>query len=179
MDILNYNKTQTTQFILPLLFRDKKFTQVITDFDSLINGYIADFDRPNYDNKIILVFKNKQNGLPTENMIEHYTKTIKDGEDSNEIFVYVYDLPNDYQEDYTFFLLGKYSRFSDDAKKKILNFWDADENTLLYGALYRTGSTIKKFYKDNFNTNIDDKWTIENKEWWIEPVLRKEIYGAE
>jgi acyl-CoA synthetase (AMP-forming)/AMP-acid ligase II len=179
MDILNYNKTQTTQFIIPLLFKDKQITEIITNFDSLVNGYIADFDKPNLDNKIILVFNSKQKQLPEENQIEHYTKTVKDGEKTNDLFFYVYDLPEKYQEDYTFFLVGKYSKFSTEAKSQILNFWEAGENTLLYGVLYRTGTAIKKFWKDNFDTKIDDIWTKDDREWWIEPILRKEIYGTE
>lgn len=175
MDILRYNKTQTTQFIIPLLFRDKQFNELITDFDSLINAYIADFDKPKYDNKVIIAFRDKQKNLPEENRIEHYTKTIKD----EIIHFYVYSLPKEFEEDYTLFLLGKYSSFTESAKQKILNFWNSNEDSLLYGALYKTGETIKKFYKENFDTKIDDTWSNGESEWWPEPILRKEIYGAE
>ena len=175
MDILAYKKTLASQFLMPLLFENKKFTEIITDFDSFVNAYIADFDKPNYDNKIILVFKTKQKDLPEANLVDTYTKTIKDV----EIYFYVYDIPDDLSDNYTMWLMGRYSLFTDRAKKIILNFWSADSNTLLYGVLYKTGDKIKAFYKENFKTNLDEKWTSDDKDWWIEPILSREIYGAE
>lgn len=174
MDILAYNKTSTSQFIMPLLFGNKKFNEIITDFESFVNAYIADFDKPENDNKIILVFNEKQKELPELNMTDHYTKTIKD----EELFFYVYEIPESLSDNYTYWLMGKYSLFTKEAKDTILNFWDAGENTLLYGALYKTGDAIKNFYKNNFKKKLD-KWTNEDEEWWIEPSLSKEIYGAE
>lgn len=174
MDILGYNKTLATSFIMPLLFKDKKFTEIISDFDSFVNAYIADFDKPELDNKIILVFNTKQKQLPESNQINHYTKKLKD----DEVFVYVYEIPEDLSENYTYWLMGKYSQFTKEAKDRILNFWDCGENTLLYGVLYKTGDTIKNFYKKNFKKTLD-RWTNENEDWWIEPTLSKEIYGAE
>lgn len=174
MDILAYNKTFTSQFIMPLLFKDKKFTEIITDFESFVNAYIADFDKPEFDNKIILVFNEKQKELPESNMIEHYTKLIKD----ETLYFYVYEIPEEYSENYVFWLMGKYSLFTKEAKEQILNFWDCGENTLLYGALYKTGDAIKNFYKTNFKKKLD-RWSNEEEELWIEPLLSKEIYGTE
>ena len=175
MDILAYNKTSTSQFIMPLLFANKKFSEIITDFDTFVNAYIADFDKPEYDNKVILIFNEKQKELPESNMTDHYTKDIKDGE---TLFAYVYEIPEELGDNYALWLLGKYSMFTKDAKDAILNFWDAGENTLLYGVLYKTGDAIKNFYKNNLNIKLG-KWTNEKEEWWIEPTLSKEIYGAE
>src|SRR5512133_2932116 len=120
MDILLFNKTKASQFLMPLLFDNKKFTDLITDFKDFVNAYIADFDKPNHDNKVILVFNTKQKSLPETNQIDKYTKEIKDGEVTH--FFYVYDLPTQYEDDYAMWLLGKYSMLSDKAKQQILNF---------------------------------------------------------
>lgn len=175
MDILAYNKTLASQFLMPLLFEDRKFTQIISDFNSFVNAYIADFDKPENDNKIILVFNKKQKDLPELNQVEHYTKTIKD----ETLYFYVYEIPAGLDDNYTFWLVGRYSMFSDRAKQIILNFWDADEDTLLYGVLYKTGEKILKFYRDNFNKKLDTVRDNSDEDWWIEPQLSKEIYGAE
>jgi hypothetical protein len=174
MDILAKKKTLTSQFLMPLLFEDKQFSRIIPDYYTFINAYIADFDKPMHDNRIILVFNKKQKDLPELDRIDYYTRKIKD----DEQFVYVYDIPDNLSENYTHFLLGKYSKFTDRAKQIILNFWDAGEDTLLYGALYRKGDAIPKFYKKHFNKNIDKKWINDDEEWWIEPSLNTEIYGT-
>jgi hypothetical protein len=175
MDILAKRKTLTSQFLMPLLFEHKQFSKIISDYTSFVNAYIADFDKPQHDNKIIVVFKTKQKYLPELNRIDSYTKTIK----GDERFIYVYDIPDDLSENYSFWLLGKYSQFTDRAKKIILNFWDAGEDTLLYGALYKKGDAIPKFYMKHFKKNINDQWTNKDEEWWITPTLAKEIYGTE
>ena len=179
MDILAKKKTLTSQFLMPLLFENKQFSRIIPDYETFINAYIADFDKPNYDNKIILVFNTKQKDLPELNRVDKYTKTIKDGEEDKEVFAYVYEIPDDLSENYTDWLMGKYSMFTDRAKQIILNFWEAGEDTLLYGALYKKGDAIPAFYKKHFNKNINKKWINDDEEWWIEPTLNQEIYGAE
>lgn len=175
MDILLYKKTKTSQFIMPLLF-NKTLSEIITDFNSFEGAYIADFDKPNYDNKIILVFNKRQKNLPELNRVDKYTKTIKD---SKEHFIYVYDLPTEFEDDYASFLIGRYSHLSEQAKQKILTFWNADDTTLLYGVLYKTGDAIKKYWKENHNTIIDEVHSDPEKEWWVDPTLSKEIYGTE
>lgn len=173
MDILLKRKTLTSQFIMPLLF-NKKFSEIITDFEDFVNAYIADFDKPDYDNKIILVFNKKQKDLPKTNYIDKYTKTVK----GLELYFYVYELPISFEDDYITWMLGRYSKLSEEAKKKILSFWEQDESNLMYGVLYRTGDIIKKFYKENLNEEIDATWLHTDKECWAEPVFTKEIYGA-
>jgi hypothetical protein len=177
MDILAHNKTLTSQFLMPLLFEGKKYTEIITDFKSFVNAYIADFDKPKYDNKIILVFDKKQKDLPTLNQVDHYTHKIKDA--GGETYCYVYDIPTGLEDNYALWLEGKYSLFADKAKEIILNFWEASHSTLLYGVLYKKGVKIKKFYKDHFETEISEKWNDPDKELWFNPVLNKEVYGAE
>jgi hypothetical protein len=164
---------------MPLLFENKQFNKIIPDYDTFINAYIADFDKPLNDNKIILVFNKKQKDLPELNRTDKYTKQIKDGELDKEVYAYVYDIPDDLNENYTFWLMGKYSMFTDRAKKIILYFWECDETTLLYAALYKeVNDAIHKFYKGHFNKTLSKKWVNPNEELWVEPSLNKEIYGT-
>jgi hypothetical protein len=180
MDILAKKKTLTSQFLMPLLFENKQFSKIIPDYETFNNAYIADFDKPIHDNRVILVFNTKQKDLPELNRVDHYTRDIKDKKNkSNTIYIYVYDIPEDLSENYTMWLMGKYSMFTDRAKQIILNFWEAGENTLLYGALYKKGDAIPKFYKKHFNKNINAKWINDDEEWWIEPSLAQEIYGTD
>lgn len=177
MDILiHHNKTMTSQFIMPLLFKNIKFNEILPEFNEFVNAYIADFDKPNYDNKVILVFNKKQKQLPDFNMVDKYTKKVKD----DEIFAYVYEMSDDLNENYTLWLLGKYSQFTDEAKKIIMTFWQADETTLLYGVLYKDGEPIKKFHKEHTGKKSStSKIKDPDEEYWPSPSLNKEIYGTD
>jgi hypothetical protein len=175
MDILLKNKTMTSQFLMPLLFEDKQFNKIIPDYKSFVNAYIADFDRPKNDNKIVLVFKTKQKDLPELKRVDSYTKKVKDVEK----YCYVYEIPDDLMDNYAFWLLGKYSMFTDKAKKIICDFWEAGKNTLIWGVLHKKGTAVPKYMKKNFNTNIDGEWSNDENEWWVSPQLSHEIYGAE
>jgi hypothetical protein len=160
---------------MPLLFEHKKFTEIIPESKSFKNAYIADFDRPQNDNKIVLVFDKKQKDLPEINQVEHYTRAVK----GVELYFYVYDIPENLSDNYMLWLLGNYSKFSEKAKQAILYFWDVPKSSLTYGVLYKTGAKIKKFFKDNFEKEFDERFTNPGKDWWFEPTLSKEIYGAE
>ena len=182
MDILiHHTKTMTSQFMMPLLFENKQFNKIIPDYESFVNAYIADFDKPNYDNKIILVFNTKQKDLPELNRVDHYTRDIKDKKnESTTIYIYVYDIPDDLSENYTFWLMGKYSMFTDRAKQIIMNFWQADETTLLYGVLHKKGEPINKFHKKHANKKpTNSKIKNPEEEYWPSPSLNKEIYGTD
>ena len=93
----------------------------------------------------------------------------------DEGYVFVYSLPTKYEEDYLKFLIGDYSKFSDDVKQKIVNFWQVDNNTLLWGVLYKSGIRVSAFYKKLLNKNVDD--LAPSAEWWAPPQIEREILG--
>lgn len=136
-------ETSTTLFLLPLLFSDDiKYTQIICK--EFKNAYIADLENKQYDDKILLVYSDYPKGVPLTNRIADY-KT-----DKNTIFVY--ELPEEFIDDYGFFLTGDITKFSDKAKKRILDFWQEGKNSLIYTALYALNS--KALYQVNLNREI-------------------------
>ena len=48
------NRTYTTRYILPFLFKDKTY---FTDEYDFINAYISDINVPFYDNHIFILYK--------------------------------------------------------------------------------------------------------------------------
>jgi hypothetical protein len=150
MNILRYYKTDTTKFILPLLFNDNtKHTNILTnDFK---NAYIADIDDPSKDDYILVEFADSGSNPLTNNTESNLEETyIKD-----DSIIYAYSIPDKFIEDYYKFLSGKYSEFSEQAKKHILNFWGEDDKSPLYRVLYG------------------------NSENWPSPNVKKEILGYE
>jgi len=169
MDILRYNFTYTTKFILPLIF--KEFTNYNRLFNtSFINAYIADMAKNN-DDKIHLLFAE----YPSLTFQELLPESIEEYEFGDGYYVLVYDIPQEYKEDYLKFLTGDYSKFSNDAKCKIVSFWQIDNKTLLWGVLYKEGNKVKKFYKDKLNENLDE--FAPSAEWWAPPKIEQEILG--
>jgi hypothetical protein len=170
MDILNFKGTYTTKFILPLLFKD--FTNYNRLFnESFLNAYIADMANKDNDDKIHLLFAD----YPSLSLQKLLPDPVTEYEHGDGRYVFVYDIPEEYREDYTKFLMGSYSKLSDKAKVKIVSFWQVDTNTLLWCVLYKQGDKIKKFYKDLLSEDLDK--FAPSAEWWAPPQIEQEIIG--
>lgn len=123
-----YNtQTSTTLYLLPLLFsEDIKYNDIINE--EFKAAYIADFENKQYDDRILLVFNDYKRNIPTTNRIDQYK--------SNDHTILVYNLPDEYTDDYYKFLIRNIEGLSDKAKKKILDFWEEDDKSILYKTLY-------------------------------------------
>ena len=63
----------------------------------------------------------------------------------------------------------------EDAKTKILSFWQAESDTILKGVLYKKGNKIKEFYKKSLDVDLDE--FAPSAEWWAQPNIEQEILG--
>jgi hypothetical protein len=109
MDIINNRRNKSTVFILPLLYPDIKFTDVL--FEHFISCYISDVTMPNPEDSLIIEF------------------------DDN---VARFRFPEDKLEDYKKIMRSQYSEISDESKRNILYFWQVDDSSYLYSVLYKT-----------------------------------------
>jgi len=171
MEVLKYtNYTNTTKFILPLLFDEKtKYHELFTNF--FINAYIADMANKENDDKIHLLFADYPSLSLTQklsNLITEYK--YKDG------YVLVYPLAIELEEDYEKIIKGEYSTISEKSKNRILSFWEEDQTSLLWGVLYKEGNKVREYYQEVLGTKIYGSWTRE-KEWWIPFSIPNEILG--
>ncbi len=166
MDLLKLKHTQTTYFLVPLLFsKDTKSSQIITN--SFVNAYVADFNKKQYDDKIILVYSERTE-LPVQNKVDEYRDAGRR--------VFVYELPEVYQDDYVNILRGYWSKLSEDAKNRILSFWEETDDSFIYGILYhKPNKHVKAFYKKF--TEIDPVKDLKNDEYWYKPNLVVEVLG--
>jgi hypothetical protein len=109
MDIFDNKYNETTIFMLPMLYSNFKYTDVLTE--DFINCYIADINKPGLDEYLHLVFHTTNFSLP---------------------------IPEEFIKDYKYFLRGKYSKFSLKLKKIILSFWNCNGETNLHSILFKT-----------------------------------------
>lgn len=169
MDILNFRCTYTTKFILPLLFKERiPHTKVLNE--NFINAYIADLEKKENDDKIHLLFSDYPSIALTNLLPEPVTEY-----ENNRGYVFVYDISEEYHEDYWNFLTGKYSQFSENTKQNIIDFWGVEEDSLLYGVLYKKGDKIVKYCKDHLKVDLTK--SMPSVEWWSAPKIDREIIG--
>lgn len=176
MDIITHLKTNATKFVLPLLFEEGvKYDDILPKHFK--NAYIADIDKQEVDGYILLKYKSSyefdDNDGWYENLIDIECADIyeKDGD-----LIYCFEIPDKFLDDYYLFLAGKYSKLSKEAKVRILEFWEAEEDTLLHGILYKT-EVGHKFWEERLGNEIKE-WSVE-AEYWFAPNTKREILGFE
>jgi hypothetical protein len=86
--------------------------------------------------------------------------------------MYVFDVPEEWTYDFTRFLEGKYSLFSDAYKKQVLKFWGFKEGSLFHSILYKTDKVLKYW----LDQEIDYTKTAREGEYWPQPVSIKETF---
>ena len=162
MNPLKLNKTATTKFILPMLFKGVKFNKVLTE--DFRNAYVADFDRPEFDDHILLV-KYKVIEPDNKDFIQLYF--------NQQDAIYVYKIPEGLESYYYEIIAGNYSAISETYKKQLLNFWDKDNNSELHKVLYKRVEDVRnKLYE--LEHDIDYQRVTE---LYPTPKLAYEIYN--
>jgi hypothetical protein len=109
--------TNTTRFIIPMLFSNSNFVEVLNN--DFIDSYSFDYYEPNYDNKIIIVTSVNETPRADHAPIETYQRQNQ--------YCFVYDIPDEFKYDYECISKGKYDLISDKYNKRLLNFWSEKE----------------------------------------------------
>jgi hypothetical protein len=171
MNVLRFTRyTNTTKFILPLLFdNDTTYHELFSNF--FINAYIADMANKINDDKIHLLFADYPSLSIQQKLPDPVTEyQYKDG------FVLVCPFSIEWEEDYNKLITGQYSTISEKAKKQILSFWEEDNTSLLWGVLYKQGNAVREYFEKVLGTKIYQQWT-HTKEWWLDFIIPDEILG--
>lgn len=170
MDVIKYKYTNTTKFILPLLFKDNdKYYELFQNF--FINSYIADIRNKENDDKIHLVFAD----YPSLNLQKKLANPITEYQ-YGEGYVLVYPLENKWIDDYTKIITGCYSKISEEAKQRIISFWNEEDDSVLYGVLYKRGDAIQKYLQKVLHLKYTEPFA-NDKEWWLKYKISEEILG--
>jgi hypothetical protein len=166
--------------MLPILLnKGLKHSDILTN--TFINAYMADLDQAEYDNHIMVryaTFTDIPEWTKDSNMYSSkIERTTVSGTKKIEDYIMVYnEIPENLTEDYHKFLIGDYSKFSKDYKKQVLEFWEANEDTLIYGVLYKSGKEIEDFWREDLDVDLS---TVPDTEYWRPPKLKQEIFGMQ
>lgn len=174
-------KTQAFRFVLPMLadytYNDDFSPNNFKFFkrDSLINVYIGDDNEPKYSDKILLYYKydHSIDYLTFDRKLELLPTYLTKYEYGGST-MYVFDVPDEFKDDFEHFKVGKYSKFSIAYKKQILDFYGLKgKDNYIYSILFKT-DLIDDYLKEAHGIT---KEQIGNKnEYWFKPDIDNEYF---
>jgi hypothetical protein len=148
-------KNKASFLVLPMLGPDQDYF----DWSGLfINCYVQDANYPEYNNHIVLLYKYPE-VLSANNIqqILRMEEKLFRNLDSDMVFryepdtehsVFIFEVPKKYQEDYDWFMYGKYSKMSPGYKNKILSFHTESSSKGIIGVLTRDKTMLKNLHKN-------------------------------
>jgi hypothetical protein len=138
MDPLNLKKTNTTKFILPMIFNDETTYNDILK-NHYLDSYTSDYYEPENDGCLLIVKTIDEE--PSNTINKPIRKYKRDG-----TFVFVYEIPDKFKEDFAYILIGSFNDISEEYRQKLLLFWDEDVNSGLSNIITKN-YTRKGLYK--------------------------------
>lgn len=133
----NRKYSKATSFILPMIGHPLSY------FKALVHCYIADFEQEDNDlnfNKIFILTLENNDQL----IYNHYF--LKNYRTKNNGYMYVFDVPVVFVENYQLFLDGKYSHFTTEYKDFLVSKITRKDvmTSVIYKVLYRTADARKQ-----------------------------------
>jgi hypothetical protein len=157
---LDYNKS--VYFVLPMVGLDSKYF-------SLINSYLGDnLNKPNYNfNKIFANIKYNDEKLRA-NPFYNTEYALPD-----RTWMYVFNIPEFFENDYVLFCDGKYSQFSADYKNQITKYLQKPvQDSHIFKIIHKTAD------RKEYIENLVGQKLLDTEEVCSIPNLDKEIYNG-
>lgn len=170
MNPFELNKNNTTKFLLPIMFPNTTYTELIANYFE--EAYIGILDEKEYDDMILLKFN-------YNNFTEDLLEDVKEVLDRSDLMktvlrgnVLCYEIPEEIVPDYEHYLNGKYSQMTEEAKANILEFWGQDEESILsliLSANAKDDTTKIQLLKNYVGGDILDGFDTTQGEVWPPP----------
>lgn len=138
-ELVLFPQTMSNMFVLPLL-SFKHISEV--NLACFINTYLG-FDKEPDCKKIYLLYRYNYHLGEFEQTLTKTNGFSTQYDVNPDYVVYEFIIEEKYQKDVQMFIKGKYSKMSDEAKRKILSFFGFSKNGNMYGVLYKTPAKRK------------------------------------
>lgn len=164
-----FNKSYT--YILPMIS-----TQLDVVKANLVNTYIGSDEYTGYDNHIYLLYKYAGNPrfIEYEDYLEHTNLFVAKYDPDKYHVMFIFKVPEQYQDVYDLFKKGKYSQFPEDYKVLIFKFHSiTNENHKVAKVLYRHPD-LKEELEDRLDIILPEGSEVSSV-----PDLSIEIYTEE
>lgn len=153
MKYRNTLKNKTYRYVFPMI-------EDIVNYEKGLKAcYIRDINKSQYLNHIFLQYE-----LSTEfkDLYLKFEEEIHNSELFEEFYdlkdgtiMFVFKVPEKYQEDYKTFINSKYSQFSTDYKHKLIDFHGKINEDIIRGTLFKTEKRFK--HLDNLTHDLHPK----------------------
>lgn len=157
------NRNKSIFFVLPFLGQPSYW------YYELINCYLGDTkNKPDFTfNKIFLNLRNYDKKVLSASYFNQFYQL------EDNTYMYVFDIPREFEEDYNKFCNGKYSEISEKAKALICRCSGVKPiiNSVVYKVLYKTADQKKKI-EDLIGEELPLSAEVCSK-----PDLEKEVYS--
>lgn len=166
--------TKSNIFILPMLGGTRR--DYLYD-KNYINCYLASQDVYKEYDKIILSyrFSGSMEFKNFEDLIGNHPLYDSEYEPDKYHINYVFNIPEEEKENYRYFLDGKYSKFTEDYKKKILAFHSFAPSGATGGILYKSKERREALINSLYD-KADKKDFPEDAELLSIPSLKEETF---
>jgi hypothetical protein len=139
------------RFLLPLVVDDKSPTELFVN-PSLVGVFMADIDKPEYDNNLIIVFKiSTDSELLAKSLFSesnggteypHFESKYYPDED---LVAFAFSL-EEFNVSHDAILNGLYSTLTTEARGKIVKFWHLDKNNSIYKELFKGKEKLLRYF---------------------------------
>tara|TARA_R110002051_G_scaffold119638_1_gene192987 strand:- start:739 stop:1506 length:768 start_codon:yes stop_codon:yes gene_type:complete len=175
-DLRIATRTKASLFIIPM-FPGLKRNYFYDNL--LLNCFIG---TPEQDDVIALLyrFSGAKSFMEMEGSLKKL-KTFESMEDpSNKTVLYVFNVPDKYKDDYDHFIAGRYSKFSDSYKRRILEFHGVERGSVI-GQILNKAKARKKVLEDRIYDEMDKQkgGLPDDAELYSVPNLFSEVYSPE
>lgn len=178
--------TKSSRWVMPMLRRTNE-TQTTMKYNSnFINCYVGTKEEGYLDN-IYLVYR--YSGDPEYQKFEYSLERHELFDRRIDIdkyhVMYIFNMTSEMKNNFQKFKQGLYSKFTEDYKKKVLQFIinpalvkESDiPTTITYGVLYKTDEQLKRIEKQIGNHSVNIKG--ENLELYSIPIEEEEVYNGD
>lgn len=161
-------KTKSYTYILPMM---EYFTDVRKR--NLVNTFVGARDFPELTNHIFLLYKfhGTKDFVLYEEELEQCTLFHSKYDPDSSHVMFVFNVPEDYQEVYDLYLKGKYSEFPKDYKVQIFKFHDIVDSSHRVAKVLFKHPDLKEELEDRIGVDIPKGQEVSSI-----PDLDVEIY---
>jgi hypothetical protein len=176
--LFDFNKSYN--YILPILGgKASDYIKNTSRHITFVNCFVGDENYPEFNKHIFLLYKysSHEDYKEFEYGLQTHPLFVKMYDPATEYVMYIFRVPEEYQEDYQKFREGAYSKYSNNYKQQILNFYgldlNKDYNNAVIGVLYKleSGFNATEAY---INKNVPKQYWIKiprNQEASSKPEL--------
>ena len=134
-NLFSMQTTDSAIFLTPMLFK----TRAVLKWNTYFMNVFVWMEGMNSPRLYLLLRKGYTDSFDKlDKFVKDHENFIDRLEVDDFSYMYIFDVPDEYQEDFLSYIKGMYSKLSEKLKVKILDFHSMKKNHEIYGILYKS-----------------------------------------